>query len=419
MGLLEKSHPGEVEVLVLRLREAVKISLGSIWSSKLRSGLTTLGIIIGIAAVVANVSLGESFNVYFAEEINAQGSNFIIIYSQEPNLFYTDELELIDKTPGVSGVSPIKEQLGEVTYFSQTKNINVVGVTGDYEDTANIIMEEGSFISDQDTFSAAIGSEVANEKFNRNISTRSTINVSFRLEGGRIVTRKFKVKGIIESPGVSFVGGGIDRDVSIFIPVSTINQMLEEDDFSAFFAMSDSLDDLEEVSDEVDKRLARNFGVSSRDLEDEDAKPYRIFNQADVLEQTNQLADTLRNFLVAVALISLLVGSIGIMNIMLVTVTERTREIGIMKALGYSGADILLLFLIESVILSLFGGLLGVGVGIGGAYAVTNFLNLPFLFSPYIFEAGFLVAIIVGVAAGVYPANKAAKMAPVDALRYE
>ncbi|MCQ1534210.1 FtsX-like permease family protein [Methanosarcina sp. KYL-1] len=404
---------------MLRLREAVKISLGSIWSSKLRSGLTTLGIIIGIAAVVANVSLGESFNVYFAEEINAQGSNFIIIYSQEPNLFYTDELELIDKTPGVSGVSPIKEQLGEVTYFSQTKNINVVGVTGDYEDTANIIMEEGSFISDQDTFSAAIGSEVANEKFNRNISTRSTINVSFRLEGGRIVTRKFKVKGIIESPGVSFVGGGIDRDVSIFIPVSTINQMLEEDDFSAFFAMSDSLDDLEEVSDEVDKRLARNFGVSSRDLEDEDAKPYRIFNQADVLEQTNQLADTLRNFLVAVALISLLVGSIGIMNIMLVTVTERTREIGIMKALGYSGADILLLFLIESVILSLFGGLLGVGVGIGGAYAVTNFLNLPFLFSPYIFEAGFLVAIIVGVAAGVYPANKAAKMAPVDALRYE
>nr|WP_304364362.1 ABC transporter permease [Methanosarcina sp. KYL-1] len=403
----------------MRLREAVKISLGSIWSSKLRSGLTTLGIIIGIAAVVANVSLGESFNVYFAEEINAQGSNFIIIYSQEPNLFYTDELELIDKTPGVSGVSPIKEQLGEVTYFSQTKNINVVGVTGDYEDTANIIMEEGSFISDQDTFSAAIGSEVANEKFNRNISTRSTINVSFRLEGGRIVTRKFKVKGIIESPGVSFVGGGIDRDVSIFIPVSTINQMLEEDDFSAFFAMSDSLDDLEEVSDEVDKRLARNFGVSSRDLEDEDAKPYRIFNQADVLEQTNQLADTLRNFLVAVALISLLVGSIGIMNIMLVTVTERTREIGIMKALGYSGADILLLFLIESVILSLFGGLLGVGVGIGGAYAVTNFLNLPFLFSPYIFEAGFLVAIIVGVAAGVYPANKAAKMAPVDALRYE
>jgi len=356
----------------------------------LRSGLTTLGIVIGIAAVVANVSLGESFNVFFEEEINAQGSNFVIIYSQEPN-----------------------------TYFSQKKNVDIVGVTGDYEDTANIIMESGSFISDQDAFSATIGSKVANEKFDRNISARSSIDITLRLEGGRTVTRKFKVKGIIESLDTSFGGGGIDRDTSIFIPVSTINQMLEEDDFSAFFAMSNNLEDLEVVSDEVDKRLARNFGVSSRDIDDEDAKPYTIFNQADILEQTNQLANSLKNFLVVVALISLLVGSIGIMNIMLVTVTERTREIGIMKALGFSGTDILLLFLIESIIISLFGGLLGVGVGVGGAYAVTSLLKLPFLYSPYIFVSGLIVAVIVGVAAGVYPANKAAKLAPVDALRHE
>lgn len=404
---------------MLKVRQAIGISLGSIASAKLRSGLTTLGIIIGIAAVVANVSLGESFNVFFEEEINAQGSNFIIVYSQEPNLFYNNELQLIEKTPGISGVSPIKQQLGEVTYFSQTKNIDIAGVTGDYENTANVIMESGSFISDQDAFSAAIGSKVANEKFDRNISSRSSIDITLRLEGGRTVTRTFKVKGIIENLNTSFVGGGIDRDVTIFIPVSTINQMLEEDDFSAFFAMSDNIEDVVETSDEVDKRLARNFGVSSRDLDDEDSKPYRIFNQADVLEQTNQLADTLRNFLVAVALISLLVGSIGIMNIMLVTVTERTREIGIMKALGFSGTDILILFIIESIILSLFGGLLGLAVGIVGAYAITTALDLPFLYPHYVFEVGILVAVIVGVAAGVYPANKAAKLAPVDALRHE
>lgn len=404
---------------MLKLRQAIGISLGSIKSSKLRSGLTTLGIVIGIAAVVANISLGESFNVFFEEEISAQGSNFIIIYSQEPNLFYSNELQIIEKTPGISGVSPIKQQLGEVTYFSQNKNIDIAGVTGDYEDTANIVMESGSFISDQDTFSAAIGSEIANEKFDRSISARSSIDVTLRLEGGRTVTRTFKVKGVVESLNASFTGGGIDRDVTIFVPVSTINQMLEEDDFSAFFAMSDSLEDVEEVSDEVDERLARNFGVSSRDLDDEDAKPYSIFNQADVLEQINQLSDTLRNFLVAVALISLLVGSIGIMNIMLVTVTERTREIGIMKALGFSSTDILVLFIVESIILSLFGGLLGLIVGIGGAYAVTTALDLPFLYPHYIFEAGILVAIIVGVSAGVYPANKAAKLTPVDALRHE
>jgi putative ABC transport system permease protein len=404
---------------MLKVRQAIRISLGSIWSSKLRSGLTTLGIIIGIAAVVANFSLGESFNVYFEDEINSQGSNFIIVYSKEPNLFYTNELQIVDKTPGVAGVSPIKQQLGLVTYFSQSKNIDVVGVTGDYKDTANIVMEKGSFISDQDAFSAAIGSTVANEKFNRNISTRSSIDITLRLEGNRTVTRTFKVKGIIESLNVSFAGGGIDRDVSIFIPVSTMNQMLEEDDFSALFAMSDNIENVETVSDEVDKRLARNFGVSSRDIEDEDAKPYRIFNQADVLEQTNQLADSLRNFLVAVALISLLVGSIGIMNIMLVTVTERTREIGIMKALGYSSVDVLMLFLVESVIISLIGGLLGIIVGVGGAYAITTALNLPFLYPPFVFEAGFFVAIIVGVTAGVYPASKAAKLVPVEALRYE
>ena len=388
-------------------------------SAKLRSGLTTLGIIIGIAAVVANVSLGESFNLFFEEEINALGSNFIIVFSQEPNLFYTDELEIIDKTPGVMGVSPIKQQLAEVTYLSQVKNINIVGVTEDYEDTANIIMEEGSFITDQDKFSAVIGSDVAYEKFDRNISSRSSIDITFRLEDGETVTRKFKVKGIMESPETSFAEGGIDRDVSIFIPVSTINEMLEEEDFGAFFIMSGSLEDVEEVSDEVDKRLARNFGVSSRDLDDEDAKPYTIFNQADVLEQVNQLSDSLAAFLVAVALISLLVGSIGIMNIMLVTVTERTREIGIMKALGYSSTDILLLFLVEAIILSLLGGFMGLGVGLAGAYAVTTFLDLPFLYPAYIFEIGLAVALIVGVVAGVYPANKAAKMNPVDALRYE
>jgi len=136
-------------------------------------------------------------------------------------------------------------------------------------------------------------------------------------------------------------------------------------------------------------------------------------------KQLNQLGNALGSFLVAVALISLIVGSIGIMNIMLVTVTERTREIGIMKALGFSSMDILLLFLVESVIISLFGGLLGLGLGIGGAYVVMTFLKLPFFYSPYIFEAGLLVALIVGVVAGVYPASKAAKLTPVDALRYQ
>lgn len=403
----------------MKFREAIKISIGSISSAKLRSSLTTLGIVIGIAAVVANVSIGESFNLFFEKELNALGSNFIIVFSQEPNLFYSDELEIIEKTPGIEGVSPIKGRLAEVTYLSQTRNVEVVGLTEDYEETANILMEEGVFLTDRDIFSAVIGSDVAYEKFDRNISGRSSIDIAFRLEGEEMVSRKFKVKGIMQSPDVSFIEGGIDRDESIFIPVSTINEMLGEDDFGAFVVMAEDLETIEETSDEVNKRLARNFGVPSRDLEDEGAKPYTIFNQADVLEELNQLADTLGNFLIAVALISLLVGSIGIMNIMLVTVTERTREIGIMKALGFSARDILFLFVTESVILSLFGGILGTVFGVAGAYLITGFLSIPFVFPPYIVEIGFLVAIVVGVTAGAYPANKAARMEPVDALRYE
>lgn len=405
---------------MLNIKQAVRISLGGIWSAKLRSGLTTLGIIIGIAAVVANVSLGESFNVYFADQINAQGSNFIIVYSQEPNIFYNNELQIIDKTPGVAAVSPINQQLGQVTYFSQKKNIEIYGVTESYKDTSNITMQNGSFLTDQDAFSAVIGSKVANEKFKRKISSRSSIDITLRVAGNRTVTKTFKVKGIINPLAVpSFAGGAPDRDNSIFIPISTINQMLGKDDFSGFVAMSDTLEDVVNVSKSIDKRLARNFGVSVRDLDEEDTKPYRIFNQAEILERLNLLAKALGSFLVTVALISLIVGSIGIMNIMLVTVTERTREIGIMKALGFSSLDILLLFLIESVIISLFGGFLGLGLGIGGAYIATTFLNLPFFYSPFLLESGLTVAVVVGVLAGVYPASKAAKLIPVEALRYQ
>jgi putative ABC transport system permease protein len=406
---------------MLKIREAIRISFGSIWNSKLRSGLTTLGIIIGIAAVVANFSLGESFNVYFTDQINAQGSNFIVIFSQEPNLFYDNELQIIAKTPGIAAVSPIKQQRGVVTFFSQNKNLDIYGVTEDYQQTSNITMQSGRFITDQDTFSAAVGSKVANEKFKRKISARNSIDITLRLGENKSVTRTFKVKGIIEPLNLTQFGegGAPDRDNSVFIPISTINQMLNESDYSAFVAKADTLEDVESVSKEVDKRLARNFGVSERDLNDEDAKPYRIFNQAEILQQLNQLADTLRNFLVAVALISLLVGSIGITNIMLVTVTERTREIGLMKALGYSSTDVLSLFLIESIIISLFGGILGLAVGIGGIYAITNVIGLPFLYPYYVFWIGLLVALAVGIAAGVYPANKAAKMQPVEALRYK
>src|SRR5690606_7722154 len=155
------------------------------------------------------------------------------------------------------------------------------------------------------------------------------------------------------------------------------NKILGEKDYGGIFAMAEDPATIQETSDEVDERLARNFGISERALEDKEARPYFIINQAEILKQTDMMAAALSSFLTTVALISLLVGSIGIMNIMLVSVTERTREIGVLKSLGFTSFDILFLFMVESVLLGVFGGILGSIVGIAGAYSVETFLKLP------------------------------------------
>jgi putative ABC transport system permease protein len=206
---------------------------------------------------------------------------------------------------------------------------------------------------------------------------------------------------------------------AVLIPIDVMNEILGETDYGGVFAMAEDPALIQVTSDEVDRRLARSFGISERDLEDKDSRPYMLINQAEVLEQTDMMAAALSSFLTAVALISLLVGSIGIMNIMLVSVTERTREIGVLKSLGFTGFDILFLFMIESILLGVFGGVLGGVVGIAGAYSVETLLNLPVVFPLSLIVGGFVVAVAVGFVSGVYPARKAAKMKPVDSLRYE
>lgn len=404
---------------MIRFAQATRIASGSIGSSKLRSALTTLGIVIGIAAVVINASLGASFNQFFADEISSVGSNFIIAYSDQPNIFYADELAIIENTPGISGVSPRKTMAGEIRYLSNTKNVNIVGVKEDFQKIQGIEMEDGSFLTDKDSNSAVLGYDLAKEKFGKNISDRSTVKISFRQENGTLVSKSFKVKGILQNSKDTIVGGDSGTDTVVYIPVSTMNEMTGEKDYGALFAMADNSESIRDISDKVDERLARNFGIPERDIKDEDSKPYSIINQADVLEETEKLGSSLSSFLLVLALVSLFVGSIGIMNIMLVTVTERTREIGIMKSVGYSSSNILSLFLLESVMVSFFGGIVGTTIGGLGAYILESALKLPPVFPFKLIEIGVLVSILVGITAGLYPAKKAARMNPVDALRYE
>ncbi len=404
---------------MLDLKQSFSISLGSIGSSKLRSALTTLGIIIGVAAVIANVTLGASFNQYFTDEIGAVGSNFIVIYSQNTNIFFDNQLELISNTPGVVGVSPINQQMARVTYLSTARQIDIQGVNEDYDEVANIVMDSGEFLNDNDRYVAVLGADVANEKFDKRISVKNPIEITFRLEDGGVVTRKFTVKGVIQDPNTTFAQTGVEPEIRIFIPIDTMNEILGVDYYGGFFIKAESLEAVGTTGDEIDKRLARSLGVPNRDLENDDAKPYVLFDQLEILEQTNQLSAALTSLLTSVALISLIVGSIGIMNIMLVTVAERTREIGLMKALGFTKKDILVLFIIESMIVGLIGGILGVAIGVIAALAVNTFLDLPNIFPVGQIIIGFVVAIGVGLIAGVYPANKAARMDPVEALRKE
>ena len=399
--------------------QSLHIAAGSIRSARMRSFLTTLGIVIGVAAVIANVSLGASFQQYFDQEIGSLGSNFIIINHLEPDLFHNNELELVENTPGIVGISPIKQSIYEVTYQSTARHLATMGVSEDYEQVANLKLEEGSFLNDQDKYVAVIGNDVAHKKFDHNVFIQNPIDITFRKDDGSEVTKRFKVKGILKSPKTTMVKSDIAPDEHIFIPISTLNEIQGEDDYGSFFAMASSMDTIKATSDDLDQKLGRHFGIPSKDMDDDDAKPYSIFNQADILEKTDQTAAILTALLTSVALIALIVGSIGIMNIMLVTVTERTREIGILKSLGFTNFNVLLLFIVESVVLSVIGGLLGIGLGVLGAYGAQSLMGLPHAFPVELIIIGFAVSVIVGMIAGAYPANKAARMNTVDALRSE
>ncbi len=404
---------------MLGLKHSIRFALGSIWSAKMRSSLTTLGIIIGVAAVIANVSLGASFSEFFEDEIGSVGNNFIVIESNTPHTFHDNELELVKNTPGIVGVSPLTQETGGVRYMSEVRQIPVQGVSDDYGQVANIQMGSGSFIDDNDGYVAVLGYDVAYDKFDRKIANKNSIEITFVKSDGSTVTETFRVKGITQSKETKLVESGIEPEGRIFIPVKVMSELLGDDYYWGFFAAAESIETIDEVSDEVDKRLARNLGIPMRDLDEEDIKPYSIFDQGEVLENMNQVSGALGTLLTSVAFISLVVGSIGIMNIMLVTVTERTSEIGIMKSLGFKNYEVLSLFIVESMVVGLLGGILGTLFGLGGAYLVNNLMGLPHVFPLELIFIGMFVSLFVGLVAGVYPANKAAKMNPVDALRHE
>ncbi|MDR0767061.1 MAG: ABC transporter permease [Methanosarcinales archaeon] len=402
---------------MISLFHCFKMAIASLKSAKLRSGLTALGIIIGIAAVITVFTLGSSFSGYFEEELDTQGSNYIVAFSFQQDLFYDAQVDIVRNTPGVTGVATEISRTGMVTFANEQRNFTIYGTQETMMEIWPMPIYEGRFFSDRDNYAVVIGRDIAREEFRNDIGLRSNINITFfNSRTGEQVTETFRVVGILGSDETSLLTGGIE-DTYIFIPMHTMQQMTGIESYAMIYAMTDSRETINETSNEIERRLARSLGVSERDLDDPEKIPFMVMNQAEIVDLVGTLTATLQMFLLAIGGISLVVGAVGIMNIMIVTVTERTREIGTLKALGYSSRDVLMLFVVESIIISTIGGLIGTVIGIAIAYAGASLLGFPMSvpYSGVLFGVG--LSILVGVLAGAQPSYRAAKMDPVEALR--
>lgn len=399
-------------------------ALESLVSNKLRSGLTILGIVIGVAAVIAMLAIGTGAENSITGEIQGIGSNLIFVFrggSEEVRnpkpLTLGDADALADPfvAPSIAGVAPALQGNGEVTFAGESVNTQISGVTPEYEYVRNYNLSEGEFISDSHMLGRSavviLGVEVVEELFGRKAAvTGETV----RIEG-----QPFRVIGVLQEKGGSAFGS---EDNQIIVPITTAQSRLlrrsSADRVDVIFVQAVSAETVPDASEEIAQILrARHRTAIGED-------DFTVFSQQDFLDVASSITGILTIFLGGIAGISLLVGGIGIMNIMLVSVIERTREIGLRKAMGARKADILIQFLTESSLLSLFGGILGIGLGwliafgVGQIAAASDTNIVPVVGLDAILMAT-LFSAAVGLFFGLYPANRAASLQPVEALRYE
>jgi len=398
-------------------------ALASLASNKLRSSLTILGIVIGVGAVIAMISIGRGAESSISDQINSIGTNLIFITSGSQDvrnprpLTISDAEALKDRVlaPSILYAAPVIQTRGDVTRRGENISTSLLAATPEYAIVRSITVAEGSFITaDQLKARAAVivlGSEVALSLYGK---TDGLIGETVRIQG-----QPFRVIGVLESKGGSNFGS---QDDQVLIPLTTAQSRLVQrgsrDEVDTIYVSAVSADQVSQAVDEATSILASRHHVSRSQPD------FNIINQQDILQIAQTITGTLTIFLGGIAAISLLVGGIGIMNIMLVTVTERTREIGLRKALGARKRDILWQFLTESSVLSLVGGLIGIALGWGISVLIGKIAaNSGTPFNPSIGLDTVLIATLfssaVGLFFGIYPANRAARLQPVEALRYE
>jgi len=407
----------------MELPELFFESLSTLTLNKMRTGLATLGIIIGIGSVIALVSLGQASQKSIQNQIQSLGSNLLTVMpgaqrtgnvrgatGSVTSLTYDDAKAILasEQITTVKNVSPEFSRRAQVVAGRNNTNTQILGATPEYAEVRKVGVSSGSFITQRDIDSvskvAVLGTQVVSDLFGEGASP---IGETIRIEG-----QSFRVIGVTTSKGGA---GFTNQDDIIIVPLTTAQKII-------FGATNISSISLEAKSEEVMTQAQDEVGyflLARHRLSDSSQADFTILSQNDILNTASSVTSTFTALLSGIAAISLIVGGIGIMNIMLVTVTERTREIGLRKALGAKKKIITTQFLLESIILTGAGGVLGMGVGILASFIIAHFINLPFTISPSSIALAIGVAAIIGITFGWYPAKKASDLQPIEALRYE
>ena len=398
----------------------LRIALKALNRNKMRTALTMLGMIIGVGAVITMVAIGKGAQTTIEEQVKAAGTNMINInagnFSQGgvrmgqgmSNTLMPEDAEALRGLPGVQYVAAEARSRGQVIAGNQNWSTQVQGTDVDLPLIRSWPTRYGAFFTPQDVNAAAkvavLGTVVAETLFGPEVDPVG--------EMIRIRNQPFKVIGVMASKGQSAMGQ--DQDDVIFVPYTTVIKKLQGQQHINEIKVSASTSDTAPVAAAITETLRIRHKLLPGDPDD-----FMVRTLEEMANVRSETARTMGSLLAAIAGVSLLVGGIGIMNIMLVSVTERTREIGLRMAIGARGKDVLLQFLVEAVVLSLFGGMIGIAFGFGLAEAAERFLQWPTAIPPNAIAMAFGFAAATGVFFGFYPARKAARLDPIEALRFE